>query len=118
MEDKGETTNEKMTHGLVITLHTQERHSKSTGTRLFYRVKGWIVIIWVAIHGGHMASLLVPLAMIIISHDSNPIKVLTQHRDVIACRKGEYTVALPRGNSRVQKHSGLKEKYQGLKIAQ
>lgn len=37
-----------------------------------------------------MTSLLVPVAVVIISHDSNPIKVAVDGWHIIACRKGAF----------------------------
>lgn len=49
-----------------------------------YRVEGRVVVVRVAVHGGDVAGLLVPLAVIIVGHDGDPIKVLAQDGDVIA----------------------------------
>ena len=35
------------------------------------------------IHWGHVTSLLVPLSMVVISHHTDVVKILGEHRDVI-----------------------------------
>lgn len=52
---------------------------------LTYGVKCGIGVVGMSIHRCNMTSLLVPLSVVIIGHYSNPIKVLSQGRNIVTC---------------------------------
>lgn len=49
-----------------------------------YHVKVVIVILWVVVHWGNVASLLVPVAVEVIGHDGDPVHVLVNGWHIIS----------------------------------
>ena len=52
-----------------------------------YCIEIVIVIFWVSKHGGDVSCLLVPVSVVIVGHDRNPVQVLSNHGDNISERK-------------------------------
>merc|ERR1719342_184684 len=48
-------------------------------------VKCKIIIFRMGIHWGNMSSLLIPLTMVIVCHDSDPIQIFAYSRNIITC---------------------------------
>jgi hypothetical protein len=52
--------------------------------RRTYRIEEEEVIIGVEVQWSHMTSLLIPLTMEVIGHDSHPVQIFTKSLDIIA----------------------------------
>lgn len=52
--------------------------------RRTYRIEEEEIVIWVEVHWSHMTSLLIPLTMEVIGHDSHPVQIVTKSLHIIA----------------------------------
>jgi len=52
--------------------------------RRTYRIEEEEIIIWVEIQWSYMTSLLIPLTMEVICHDSHPVQIFTKSLHIIA----------------------------------
>lgn len=57
---------------------------KEAITKYTYSIKVGSIIIRMIVQGRNVSSLLVPLAVVVVGHDGDPVHVARQHRHVVA----------------------------------
>lgn len=48
-----------------------------------YRVEGGVYVFWMVVHGSYVTGDFIPLPVIVVTHNRNPVQVLGQRRDVV-----------------------------------